>query len=77
MPAECELCGAPAEMEFNIVVPIPGTERSALIKGDICLNCYGRHLTDAALAVALFVRDMEKQKALVQPSQPKQPKKGL
>ena len=56
----CELCGAPSEMDFNAVVPV-SEEKVALVRGDICLGCWGDYPDDTAIAVALFIKHKEEQ----------------
>ena len=54
----CELCGAESEMDFNALIPI-SEEEVALVKGDICLSCFGSYLDDVAVAVALLKKRFE------------------
>ena len=52
MDKACELCGEPSEMDFNILVPV--WEKAILVKGDICLSCFGSYPDDIAIAIALL-----------------------
>jgi len=49
----CELCGNPAEMDFNAMFPVLGGG-TIVIKGDICLGCYATFPDDGAVAIALL-----------------------
>lgn len=55
----CELCGSPSEMDFNAVVPI-SAEKAVLVRGSICLECWGKYPSDTAIAVALLTKRKEK-----------------
>jgi len=45
----CELCGKPAELDFNCWLPSFGL----MVVGDVCLACMGAADGDMQIAVAL------------------------
>lgn len=57
--SECELCGAPGEMDFNAVVPL-SDGRTAMVRGDLCLSCWGDYPDDTAIVIALLTKRQER-----------------
>lgn len=49
----CELCGKESDMDFNSVIPV-SDEEAALVKSDICFNCFGKYADDFELSIAIL-----------------------